>query len=250
MWAFGAAIVAASAFNVSAAVVLVSDTFPYPAGNLAGNTPATGGVWTAYSSAGSHPIQVTSNAIVVDDNVGAEDDKSSFGDGLTDAAGDVLTSSYSVNVSAPTVAFTPEYFGIFLEATSDFDSRIWVAAPATPGDGYRIALSQGSSSTATGVVYSPDLAYGTTHTVTSTYDFSNKNGTLTVDGNVMGTTSDSGFSDGVTAYAFRQSSVAGDFTVTVSNLQVTGDLVPEPASLGLLFGASGLVLGRRSRRRV
>ena len=264
--ALGAVVMAASAMNARAAL-LVSDAFAYSNGNLAGNTPTTGadstpaagGPWTAYSSIGSHPIQVTSDAAVVDDNVGAEDDNIPFAGGFVDGAGTVLYASYTVTVNAPSGTLVPAYFGIFLQGTSNFDSRVWFDTPATPGDGFRIALTSGSTIGATSVL-STDLAFGTTYTIVTSYDFTNKNGSLWINPTetttppsstpVGTTTAGSGFSDASTAYAFRQSSTAGNAIVDVGNLVVFSQSVPEPASLGLLFGASGLVFGRRSRRRI
>jgi PEP-CTERM motif len=244
--ALSAAALTFGAFATTNAAVLISDAFPYSDGNLAGDTPSVGGIWTLHSGA-TNDIQVVSNAAVVNESTGVQDDHSNFDGGFTDAAGDMLTSSYTVNVAAPsTGTLTPVYFGMFLAGSSNFTSRVWVAAPATVGDGYRIALSQNSSSTATGVVYSPDLVYGSTHTVVTTYDYTNKNGALTVDGTLLGTTSDMGFSDAVTAYAFRQSATAGNVVITIDNLEVDGVAVPEPASLSLLgMGAMGLMARRR-----
>lgn len=240
------AVLAFGAFTTANAS-LILDSFTYADGNLAGNTPSVGGTWTAHSGATSD-IQVVSGAAVANEATGVQDDHSNFDGGFTDAAGNLLYSSYTVNVTAPTTTLTPVYFGMFLNGTSNFTSRVWVAAPATVGDGYRIALSQGSSSTAAGVVYSPDLAYGTTHTVATSYDYTNKNGTLTVDGTPLGTTSDTGFSDAITAYAFRQSATAGNVVVTIDNLEVDA-VVPEPASLSLGLVALGAMAAMGRRRK-
>lgn len=199
--AFLASAVAVSSAN---AAVLVSDTFDYSNGPLAGNTPSVGGKWTAHSGS-TNDISVSSGAAVINEATGVQDDNSSFDGGYVAGAGSVLYSAYSVNVAAPAGSLTPVYFGMFLQGTSNFTSRVWVAAPATVGDGYRIALSQGSSSTAAGVVYTSDLAFGTTYTIMTSYDYSNKNGSLwfnTTDptSTPLGTTTDTGFSDAVVGY--------------------------------------------------
>ncbi|HEX4055024.1 MAG TPA: PEP-CTERM sorting domain-containing protein [Tepidisphaeraceae bacterium] len=257
LWLFGAAIVAASAMNVRASL-LVSDTFNYPTGNLVGNTPPIGGIWTAHSGAPTNPIQVAnSDSIIVNESTGVEDDHSTFAGGFTAAAGDVLYSSFTINVPVPTGTLTPVYFASFLESTSDFDSRVWVTTPATSGDGYQIALSEASTLNATKSVYSGDLQFGTTYTVVTSYDYTNKDGSLWIDPTspvspALGTTTDTGFSDAVTAYAFRQSAVTGNAIITVGDLQVGTSLadvvvVPEPASLGII-ALGGMALLRRRRR--
>ena len=106
---------------------------------------------------------------------------------------------------------------MFLAGTSNFTSRVWLDTAGTVGDDYRIALTQNSNVNPTtgAAVYSPDLVFGTTYTVVTSYDFTNKNGMLWINptdptSTAIGTTTDAGFSDAVTAYAFRQSATAGN----------------------------------------
>jgi hypothetical protein len=256
MWLFGAAFVAANALNARASL-LVSDTFNYPAGNLAGNTPPIGGIWTETSGT-TNDIQVAnSDSIVVNESTGVQDDHSTFAGGFTDAPGDVLYSSFTINVPAPTGTLTSVYFAHFLEGTSDFDSRVWVTTPTTAGDGFRIALSQGSSLNATKDVFSSDLAFGTTYTVVSSFNSSATDGSLWIDPTSLlsaplGTTTDTGFSDAVTSYAFRQSLTAGNAIITVGDLQVGTSFadvvsVPEPASLGIIALIGMALLRRRNQ---
>ncbi|HZZ44858.1 MAG TPA: PEP-CTERM sorting domain-containing protein [Tepidisphaeraceae bacterium] len=237
------------------AALLISDTFDYTNGSLAGNTPTTGGKWAAHSGT-TNDIQVVSGAAVVNEATGVQDDNSTFAGGVTATTGSVLYSSYTVNVSAPTGTLAPVYFGMFLNGTSNFTSRVSIAAPATAGDGYRIALSQGSSTTAAGVILTADLAFGTTYTIATSYDYTNKNGSLWLNpvdtsSAPLGTTTDSGFSDAVGAYAFRQSSATGNSSITIDNLKVGttfADVVPEPSTLSLLgLGALSIIRRRKSR---
>jgi hypothetical protein len=253
---FGSAIVAANALNASASL-LVSDTFNYPAGNLAGNTPPIGGAWTAQSGT-TNDIQVANNdSIVVNESTGVQDDHSTFAGGFTDASGDVLYSSFTVNVPAPTGTLTSVNFAEFLQGTGNFDSRVFVTTPATAGDGYRIALAQTGTLSPTKDVFSSDLAFGTTYTVVSSYDSAHTDGSLWINPTTLlsaplGTTTDAGFSDASTAYAFRQSAVTGNAIITVGDLQVGTSFadvvsVPEPASLGIIALTGMALLCRRNR---
>ena len=60
--------------GVASASPLVSEPFSYPDGNLVGNDPAVGGVWAAFSGAGSLPVQVTSNTISIAQGAGSRED--------------------------------------------------------------------------------------------------------------------------------------------------------------------------------
>jgi hypothetical protein len=250
----GAAIVAMSAFSARGSL-LVSDSFTYPDGNLVGDMPAIGGAWNAHSGT-TAPILVSGDSINVNEATGVQDDNAPFAGAFVDAAGDVLYSSFSVTIPTAPTTLTPVYFGMFLNGTSNFTSRLWVDTPSSAG--YRLALTQNSNVNPTvgTAVYSSDLAFGQTYTVVTSYDFTNKNGMLwinptSVASPSLGTTTDAGFSDPVSAYAFRQSATAGNVIINVDNLEVGttfADVIPEPASLGLLLGCAGLVFTRRSRR--
>jgi hypothetical protein len=249
---FSAAILAVGAVAATNAAVLVSDTFTYSDGALAGNTPEVGAAWAGYSGS-TFDIQVASHAANVNEATGVQDDKVTFDGGFTDATGTVLYSSEDVTVASPTT-LASVYFSFFLQGTGSFASRLWVTTPLTAGDGFRFALSNNSSVTATGVVYSPDLNFGQTYTVATSYDFANKNGTLWINpadtSSVGQTATDAGFADAVTAYAFRQSASTGNVVISVDNLKVGSSfsdvVAPEPASLSLLgMGAIGLMARRR-----
>ena len=230
--------------------MLVSETFTYPDGNLVPNDPPIGGAWNAHSGAAVTPIQVSSGTIGLVQGGGTrEDDNVPFETGAI-GAGDVVYSGFDLTVPDPGAAIVDTYFGMFLQGTSNFTSRVWVTAPTTSG--YRLALSNDNSITdADGEARSTDLAFGTTYRVITKYDFDNQNGMLWIDpvneSSASISATDPGFSDAVSAYAFRQAT--GNTVQTLDNLYVsttfqgalTGAEVPEPASVGLVMVA-GLAL--------
>lgn len=265
--ALSAAFVAGGLTTAAQASVLVSDSFSYPDGDLAGNTPdptnggvgggpGIGGTWNVHSPnpASGATLNVSNGAAIVNDAGGVQDDNIPFAGGFSAGAGDILSSQFDVSVANPGAAVTPAYFGMFLESTSHFGSRIWVTTASDPTDTshYRIAMTNGSKLPATSGsgAYSGDLDFGTTYTVGSTYDYTNASGDLwvvpvgqAIDFGTGGTAAtDTGFSDAMDAYAFRQT--GGNTVMTVDNLIV--GTVPEPASLGVLAAAA--VLGIRRRR--
>ncbi len=254
-WASAAALAVFISASAQGAL-LVSDSFPYADGNLVGQTPTVGGTWAAHSGAGNLPVQVSSGQIVLQQGSGSREDvNSSFDGGWTaGTSGNVVYSSFDLSVPDPSATISSTYFAHFLQGTSTFASRLWVTTPTSSG--YRIALTNGSSlSPATGApAYSSDLAFGTTYTVVTSYDYSTMTGQLWIDPTLASHPSldatDPGFADAVTAYAFRQSS--GNTIENIDNLKVgttfydvTG--IPEPSSLCLL-GLGGLALMGRKRR--
>jgi PEP-CTERM motif len=250
-----AAVLSLGTFATTHAALLAVDTFTQPDGtNLLGTTPDIGGT-VATQSGTTAPILIENDAAVVNEATGVQDDNVPFATqspAFVVGAGTVLYSSFTVNVPQPTGTLTTVNFAEFLQGTSSFLSRVFVTTPTTSG--FRIGLAQGSTLSAATGVFSSDLTFGTTYTVVTSYDFTNKNGMLWIDPTStsaasLGTTTDAGFSDAVTAYAFRQSASTGNVIISVDNLQVGtsfADVVPEPATLSLLgMGAIGMMARRR-----
>lgn len=241
-----AATIALGVVSMSHASPLVSETFSYPDGGLVGNTPSVGGAWNAQSAAGLTPIMVSSGEAVLNQGSGSrEDDNVPFDGGFAASDGTVLVSSFDLTVPDPGAAITPGYFAAFLQGTGNYTSRVWITTPSG-SSGYRIALMNGSATPGATSAYSNDLTFGQTYTITTTYDYTNKSGSLFIDttdissGGIAAT--DSGFSDAADAYAFRQA--AGNTQQIIDNLTVS--IAPEPASLSLLgMGAIGLIARRR-----
>ena len=238
------------ATSMAQADILINESFAHPDGNLVGQvpTPGPGAAWAAHSGAGSMPVQVSSGAIILNHGSGSREDVNSD-TGLMMGAGDRWYAGFDVTVTGGT---TNVYFGMFLDGTSNFLSRIWVTAPAGGGN-YRLGFSNDNSITdADGEVFSGDLSFGTTYRLVSYYDYTAMQGKLWIDpvdeSSPGFLATDPGYSDPVTAYAFRQSS--GDSSQTIDNLCVATTFdealtcIPEPASL-MLLGLGALLLRRR-----
>jgi hypothetical protein len=249
---------AAGLFAVAAAVssanaaVLISDTFPTE-GNLVGTTPAVGGLWSVFSGDGGLDIVVTGGAASVAHGSGSREDVgSTFDGGYALGAGAAVYSSFELTVPEVTDPITSAYFAFFQRTATIFAGRLWVTAPAAGG--YRLAVSGDASITdADGEIFTSDLAFGTTYTVVTKYDYDSGDTTLWVnpadESSPSLTTTDGTFSDAVVGYAFRQA--GGNTTQAVDNLVVGtsfGDVIPEPASLSVLALGSLAMLRRRAAR--
>ena len=220
------------------AVTLVNETFSHPDGNLVGltPTPGPGGTWAAHSGAGTGSVQASGGAAVVRQASGANEDvNTAFGTALD--AGGRLYAGFDLVVEATGVP-TNVYFAMFMKGTSLFDGRIWITAPTTQG--YRLAISNDNSITENdGEAFTGDLAFGTKYRIVHSYDYDSKSATLWVNPvnefSPSVTATDPGFSDEVSAYAFRQA--GGNSTQTIDNLIVAtsfSEAVPEPSTLALL----------------
>jgi hypothetical protein len=232
--------------------ILVNESFTYANGNIVGQDPAVGTVWAAHSGAAATPVQVTGGAIVLAQGAGSREDVNiGFEGGEIASAGETFYAAYDLTVPDPGAAIVDVNFAEFLAGTTTFDARVWVTAPTTAG--YRLAVSNDSSITdADGEVRTADLAFGTTYRVVTSYNFDTKQSSIWINPTLSTpalTATDPGFSDPVTAYAFRQA--AGNTGQTIDNLIVStspedvGVSVPEPTGLALIGLGSLYVLRRR-----
>ncbi|MBK8268998.1 MAG: hypothetical protein IPK83_12110 [Planctomycetes bacterium] len=226
------------------ATILVNENFNREDGNLVGTnpTPGPGGTWATHSGA-TGPVQIVDNTIYLSQNastIAAEDVNVSTGGAME--AGDRLYAGFDVIVEQPGSSISNVYFAHFLQGSTNFTSRLWVTAPTASG--FRLALSNDNSITdADGEVFTGDLALGTTYRVVISYDFTGQNGSLWIDQALESgssiTAADPGFSNAVSAFAFRQGSPSGSLTTTqtIDNLCVGTNYgeaytcVPEPATL-------------------
>ncbi len=236
------------------ASILVNDNFNRANGNLVGTnpTPGPGGTWAAHSGAGALPVQISSGQIGLAQGSGSREDVNAPA-GATMGAGDRWYAAFNLVIADPAASITDTYFAMFLQGTSNFNGRVWVTAPTSAG--YRLALSNDSSITdSDGEAFTGDLVFGQSYRVVVSYDFTGQNASLWLDqalesGSSIAAT-DPGFSNAVSAFAFRQA--AGNTTQTIDDLCVAttyGEAytcVPEPATLGLLaMGALALIRRRR-----
>lgn len=238
------------------ATVFVSDNFDsYSPGNLAGQ-----GAWTAFSSAGTEPVQVVGDAnkqIQLVQGGTREDVVIPLGQEM--GSGDKWYAGYTVTVNGPVTA--AEYFAAFrqfLGGTNYFPTKVGVA----PHDGsdFTFYIHQGSGSTMAPYTknWETGLSAGVPYRLVVSYEYSTGIGELWVnpvaelgpDGSAKILTQNQAGSALIEAdqYAFRQGSFAAG-TVFVDDVIIgTGwaEVVPEPATLSLL--ALGLLPLLRRRR--
>ncbi|GJM10189.1 MAG: hypothetical protein DHS20C11_24650 [Lysobacteraceae bacterium] len=222
----------------SFATVLVDEDFSHADGALVGQSPATGGTWTAHSGAGNKPVQVASGQISLDQSSGSgEDINTSFmamGSGDRIFAGFDLTlpSGQTVNPDANGL-----YFAHFKDGgTSNFRARVFITAPSGGGD-FGIGLD-GNGSTPS-VVWAGDLAFDTTYKVVVSYDYDSGDTELWVDPVDEMSTSITDMagtaSTAIEAFALRQSN---DYTGSqvIDNLSIS-DVFSESLPVELMqFG--------------
>jgi hypothetical protein len=241
-----------------------SNPVAYHDGALAGQNG-----WTAISGAGTNPEQVSNSATngIVSLTTSGEDDAVPLG--VTTDTTDSVYLAADVNLSAAQAA--GDYFLHIGVSSSIFGLHLYAKSS---GAGYVLGITPSNLNASGGVVgYGTTvLPFGTTEHVVLEYDFvsgaSNDTAELFVnpstsalpptdglyasDSNAAGPAGAGGsdITAGFTTANVRQGSATLEATSTVDNIVVSGvaAAVPEPASIGLLFGAAGLVLGRRSRR--
>ena len=236
---------ASVAFTVLAALpsygaVVLSDTFTYANGNLAGT-----GSWTAHSGAGNIPVQVASNAITLTQGAGSREDVNKALS-ATITTGQVFYAGFDLTVNDGS---TEVYFAHFMYNNTGFTSRLFVTTPTTAG--FQLGISANASSA--DVKSGTDLAFGTTYRVVQSYNFDTGaaqlwvNPTTIASPSVTSTSLDP--SRAVGQFGFRQA--AGNSTQLIDNLQVATTFgeaaaIPEPSSA--LLGAMGALALLRRRR--
>jgi len=231
--------------GTAAAEVLAQDDFSYADGTLSSRP---GSPWTAFSSAGTSPVQVSNQEITLVQGSGSREDVGiSLGDAMS--AGETWYAGFDVNVDG---ASTTVYFAMFSDATANnARGRLYVTSAAVLG--FRFGVSDSGSLGANSATWGSDLSYNQTYRVVVAYDYDTSttrlwvNPTSEVDTSVT-TIVDAGYgSFGVNQFSFRQTT--GASTQVIDNLIVStsfSEAVPEPGSLALL-GLGGLLACRRRR---
>lgn len=255
--------------------VLANDLFNYPNGNLVQPFGANGG-WYANSGAGTGPVQVSGNAIIVKEAPTFNEDVSKPLSSMQGAAAKTyasftfLVKAGSVLVAGPTGPGTPQYFAHFRTGTSDsasaFRSRLYIVTPAG-GSGYRIGITATSFNATTQPVvpFPTDLAFDVTYRAVAAYDAATGTATLWVDpaselSTNVSSVSATAVGQQVAYYAFRQGTpsdgtnvtiVVDDYIAETKFPPVRPPVVPGLTPVGmtllsiLLAGASWIVLARR-----
>ncbi len=231
--------------SATLATLIYNETFTYPNGNLVGNDS-----WAAHSGAGSVPVQVSSNAIILSQGSGSREDVNKPFTAI--GAGTKIYAAFDISIANNTAS---DYFASFLQGTSTFRSRIYTVAPTAGGD-YTVGIGWASGA-ALNATWAADLSFGSTYRIVTSYDFDSGNQQIWVSPSLESDTNLSGSSGSVSglavaAFAFRQGT-ATTSTQTIDNLCVGTTFsdaltcgVPEPTTLTLLaFGAMALIRRRR-----
>lgn len=229
--------------------VLISDSFDYADGSIVGQTPSSGigGTWAVHSGTNNPPL-VSSEALVINQDNGAQDVNSTFATSVT--SGDLFYAfDFSVSALDPVgdSGSDFEYFSHFLSGTTTFAGQLHIV-DSSSGD-YTLSISNTGTEESD---WGSALDFGTSYRAVVGYNFTTRVSTLWVDPvneldvNVVSSPRSSAISP--TAFAFRQSASSADELVTVDNLIVAttfSEVVPEPSSIALIFlGMSGLLIRR------
>jgi hypothetical protein len=224
--------------------VVVNDNFDRSNGDLVGTvpTPGPGGSWTAFSGAGSNPLQISSGQAVVQHGAGSREDAGT-GFGASYSSGRIIA-EFDITVSDDTImgGGDYEYFCMFTDGgTSNFYSRLDIVNPPGSGD-YSFGIATASATAET--LFPTDFGYGQTLHGILTYNFSTGLSSFTI-GNTTITSTTSVIANPINTFALRQSTSSNNETVRIDNLVVSA--VPEPGSFSLLglIGLTGLVRRRR-----
>lgn len=167
-------LLASSAFApwTALATPLLTERFDYPDGNLVPH-----GDWSAHSSAGTLPIQVSGGRVFLHQGSGArEDGHRTFAD---PASSGKVYASFTLQVTA-TSPGPAVYFAHFRNANSlDFRSRIYVTSVA--GGDYTLGLSASVQTSTPVITWLEPLQFGRTYRIVHSYDDATRISELWVD---------------------------------------------------------------------
>ena len=235
------------------ATLLVNEPFSYPNGNLAGNTPGTGGgAWTQFSSPGATDIQVVNGQAVIG-QANYPDDAIQFGSGFVAGNSDKVYASFDLTLSV--LPNGTSYFAMFKDSTTgNFGARVFVTVTNAVAGDYSIGFGNTSVS---GMFATKSATLGTDYKIVLRIDNSAGGaGTMwigpSLETDPSFTPTDTKYVDPWQTFAFRQATAGGLSTVeNVDNLMVGttfNDVIPEPSTVLLVsMGMLGLFAARRRR---
>lgn len=224
------------------ATVLIDEPFTYANGAL---TTVSGGLWSAFSGAGTNPLQVVSGAVPI--GTTGEDDLRVTGSTL--GSGESLFASIDVSVSGGNGT---SYFATFATVGGgSFTSRVFVTSFSGSDFTFGLRTSAGSAP----VTWGAGLTFNTIYKVAVAYEYDTGISRLWVNPTTEMSTSisDTGnTSSNVGSFVLRQG--GGNGVQTVDNLKVAttfGEVVaiPEPSTVVMLgVGLAGVLFAARRRR--
>jgi len=245
--AFVLGLIASASANFAA--VLLSEQFTYANGELRTVGAAT---WTRSSGAGND-LLVSANKLLIND--GSDDDATAtFPGAVTVSTGKIFASFTLLGDpnDVSTSSAGSEFFASFGSGNSLY-TRVFPGHPAAAAAGtYRLGLTNTATS-AGSVFLVQDLSTTTAYQIVIRFDYSTNQSTLWVNpssesdpNNIVA--SDAFTPGAINKFGFRQpgSTAMGDYSIDNLLVGTTfAEVVPEPASLGLLLCIGSVLLGRR-----
>jgi hypothetical protein len=218
-------------------------------------TPGQDG-WLNTSGGGTNNITVSNSATngLVSLTTSGQDVRRLFNGGATVTSGSVWLAA-DITVSAAQAAGD---YALHLSdgGTSNFNSRVYFKSSGT---GFVMALPTGADTTPN--YGTTVLSFGTTYHMLARYDLvagtGNDTGALFINPTSVDGSTDTPYvaattagidATSIAAVAMRQGSAANAPTLTVDNIEVFTEPVPEPSSLALLGVVGVAALVRRRRR--
>lgn len=195
---------------LASAASLYSESFNYANGNLLYN-----GGWYPSSGGGAKPIQVSGNAVIVQESGGSGEDVTHI---FAQQLGTAVTYA-SVKIKMPVgsvIGTANDYFFHFRPAAADsnnFVARTYIGPPVAGGD-YTVGIAAGSLTSTPVVPYTSGFSFGAVYNLVIAYDGNTGTSTLWVNPVDQSSTSVSstsaGLSNRLLSYiSLRQASPSG-----------------------------------------